>query len=273
MKVQSVWRGMTVSMLLVGAGVGPGTMRAEVPVPAAAVVGQPGGGQPQVKDDLFAGTEKFAKNASDVTEVNLDPSMLGAVGGSKGNGANVARRLDFIVVHSYEYDQPGMYKMEDIEEYRAKLAGAGGGCFIHDRSKQESSDICQRTGSDPETHELAIVTAEPKELTFVHLKGRMSLAELSMQGKMASSGGMMGLLIMGGGMGGGPVILNDVVPTNFSFKVQGPSTLFSPQQQQELDDLRKRLHDPNRPMSDQQRKQDEERLRVLEKQAKLTQAP
>ena len=37
---------------------------------------------PQVKDDLFAGTEKFAQGASDVTEVNLDKSMLGMVRGN-----------------------------------------------------------------------------------------------------------------------------------------------------------------------------------------------
>src|ERR1039458_4159599 len=44
----------------------------------------------QVKDDLFAGTEKFAKGASDVTEINLDPKMMGMVPGSAGE-AGLAR--------------------------------------------------------------------------------------------------------------------------------------------------------------------------------------
>ncbi len=34
-------------------------------------------GAPQGKDELFAGTERFAKGASDVTDVNLGPEMLG----------------------------------------------------------------------------------------------------------------------------------------------------------------------------------------------------
>ena len=166
-------------------------------VPALEVF-EAGAGQPQVKDDLFNGTEKFAKNASDVTEVNLDPTMLGAV--NKGGNAGIAKKLDFIVVHSYTYDQPGMYRQEDLEEYRQRLAGNGWKCFIHERSKKESSDICQRGGAtDSDTRELAILTAEPKEITFVHLKGRMSLGEMSMMGQMGAAGGGMVLPMMMGG--------------------------------------------------------------------------
>ena len=40
-----------------------------------------------VKDDLFAGTEIFAKGASDVTEVTMDPDTLGMVTGKDGKRA------------------------------------------------------------------------------------------------------------------------------------------------------------------------------------------
>ena len=148
---------------------------------------------PQVKDDLFAGTEKFAVGASDVSEVNLDRNMLGMV--DKGKDG-LAGKMDFIVVHSYTYDKPGMYKLEDVEAYRKKLTDGSWNCFVHTREKDESTDICQRTMPDNETHEMVIMTAEPKELTFVHLRGRMSLSDL---GKM---GGSMGVG-MGSGSGSG----------------------------------------------------------------------
>ena len=45
----------------------------------------------QVKDALFAGTEKFAKGASDVTEINLDPKMMGMVPGSAGEAGLAPR--------------------------------------------------------------------------------------------------------------------------------------------------------------------------------------
>ena len=135
---------------------------------------------PQVKDDLFAGTEQFAKGASDVTEVNLDPNMLGMLG--KSTAGDLAHKMQFIVVHSYSYDKPGMYKMEDVEAYRKKLMDGSWNCFIHSRDKDGSTDICQRTAADNETHEMVIMTAEPKELTFVHLRGRMTIDDLRKMG-------------------------------------------------------------------------------------------
>jgi hypothetical protein len=149
---------------------------------------------PQVKDDLFAGTEKFAVGASDVTDVNLDKNMLSMMGHGKGEGkgegkGDLAGKMDFIVVHSYTYDKPGMYKLEDVEAYRKKLTDGSWNCFVHTHSKDESTDICQRTMPDNETHEMVIMTAEPKELTFVHLRGRMSINDLS---KMSDNIGISG---------------------------------------------------------------------------------
>jgi hypothetical protein len=150
---------------------------------------------PQVKDDLFAGTEKFATGASDVTEVNLDPKMLGMLG--KGTSSDLARKMEFFVVHSYTYDKPGMYKAEDLEVFRKRLADGNWNCFIHTRGKDGSTDICQRTAADNETHEMVIMTAEPTELTFVHLRGRMTIDDLrkmggSMGGNMSSGAGNSG---------------------------------------------------------------------------------
>jgi hypothetical protein len=142
-------------------------------------------GETQVKDDLFAGTEKFEQGASDVTNVNLDGKMLGMVGG-KGKDGDLAHKLNFIVVHSYTYDKPGMYKMEDVAAYRKKLTDGSWNCFIHTRDKDGATDICSKTAADGETHEMVIMTAEPLELTFVHLSGKMSLDDL---GKMGNNMG------------------------------------------------------------------------------------
>jgi hypothetical protein len=170
-------------------------MTAGAAIPARAVHAQVemvSAGDPQVKDDLFAGTEKFATGASDVTEVNLDPKMLGMLG--KGTSSDLARKMDFFVVHSYTYDKPGMYKPEDVEVYRKRLVDGNWNCFIHTRDKSGSTDICQRTAADNETHEMVIMTAEPTELTFVHLRGRMTIDDLR---KMGGS--------MGGGLGVPPL--------------------------------------------------------------------
>ncbi|MGI4830385.1 MAG: hypothetical protein ACRYFU_19615 [Janthinobacterium lividum] len=124
------------------------------------------GTEPTVKDDLFAGTEKFAKNASDVTEVTMDPDTLDMV---NGNGAKRAHNMVLNVVRTYSYDKPGMYRMEDVEEFRRKLNTGDWHCSVHTRDLKngESTDICNRRRTDGLV-ESAIITVEPKELTFIH---------------------------------------------------------------------------------------------------------
>lgn len=145
-------------------------------------------GDPQVKDDLFAGTEKFANGASDVTDVNLGPDMLGMVSGK--HGGDLAHKMNFMVVRTYEYPHAGMYRMEDVDAYRQKLR-TGWNCFIHtyESKSGESTDICSRALPNNQGNEMVILTVEPKELTFIHMSGNASLADLGKLGKMKGMGG------------------------------------------------------------------------------------
>jgi Domain of unknown function (DUF4252) len=142
----------------------------------------------QVKDDLLAGTERFAQGATDVTEVNLDPQMLGMISGKNSTIAGMAQKMDFIVVHSYTYDKPGMYRDDDVEAYRKKLSDGSWVCGIHVRDKSGTTDICTRAAADHESTEMVILAAEPQELTFIHMKGRISLDDMAKMG--GSAGGL-----------------------------------------------------------------------------------
>jgi len=120
-----------------------------------------------LKDDLFAGTEIFAKNATDVTEISMDPDSLDRVG---GNRAPRARTELLHVVRSYEYDKPGMYNMADVDKFREKLDTGDWHCSVHERHLKsgESTDVCAKHRTD-DLKETAIITVEPKELTFIHM--------------------------------------------------------------------------------------------------------
>jgi hypothetical protein len=146
-------------------------------------------GAAQVKDDLFAGTEKFAKGATDVTEVNLDPKMMGMVPASSVPGG-LAKKMKFMVIHTYTYDKPGMYNQDDVDAYRKKLEDGTWSCAIHVKDKSGTTDICSRTAPDHEGSEMVILTAEPKELTFIHMSGNMSLDELKKMGGGSEAGGL-----------------------------------------------------------------------------------
>lgn len=124
------------------------------------------GAHAQAKDDLFAGTEKFAKGASDVQEITMDPQTLGMVDGKE---ASAARSMRLSVVRTYTYDKPGMYNMAEVDEYRRKLETGDWHCSVHIRSQQSgnSTDVCNKTRTDGML-ENAIITVSPKSLTFIH---------------------------------------------------------------------------------------------------------
>ncbi len=121
---------------------------------------------PPVKDDLFAGTEKFAQGASSVTQIDMDPDSLGKV---EGKDSTKARRTVLSVVHTYEYDKPGMYKIEDVNAFRKKLETGDWHCSVHMQQLKtgQSTDICNKRRTD-ELTEKAIITVDPKSLTFIH---------------------------------------------------------------------------------------------------------
>lgn len=152
----------------------------------------------QQKDDLFTGTERFAKGAKDTTEVNLDKNMLalaskgqmGAVGSVNGLGAIAdMSKMDSVFVHSYEYARPGSYKMADVEAFRKRLDDDGWSHVVKERSDKESTDVCVKTDREGQMTELVVIDAEPLELNFVHLKGHMSMSDLMKAGQQYGAPG------------------------------------------------------------------------------------
>jgi hypothetical protein len=157
-----------------------GTLRATAPL--------------QQKDELFAGADKFSQGAKSSTEVNLDKNMLGLMGkfgdeGDDKSGSQLARRMDFVIVRSYEYAVEGQYNMADVEQFRKRLEDGGWSHVVKERSDKESTDVCVKLGPNGEFSELVVISAEPKELTFVHLKGHMSAEDLM---KMSTHYGVQG---------------------------------------------------------------------------------
>jgi len=137
----------------------------------------------QQKDDLFAGADKFSQGAKSTTEVNLDKNMLGLMGkfgdeGEDKSGSELAKRMDFVIVRSYEYAVEGQYNMADVEQFRKRLQDGGWSHVVKERSERESTDVCVKLGPNGEFSELVVISAEPRELTFVHLKGHMSAEDL-----------------------------------------------------------------------------------------------
>ena len=133
-------------------------------------------------DDLFAGTDKFKQGSTGSSEVTLDKSMLGFAG--KG----VADKMDSVYVRSYDYPHAGMYKMADVEQFENKLDKSGCKHIVRAKENDEVSDVCVKADSEGHWREMFVISADPTELSFVHLTGTISLDALGKLGSLGSAG-------------------------------------------------------------------------------------
>ncbi len=161
------------------------------------------GGDPQAKDDLLEGLDKLGANAKERNEVNLDRNMLALAGGKKGGRyTGLADKMEFIVVRNYEFASKGQYQKSDMDALRHRLEGNGWSHIVRNEGDGETNDIVVKTDNEGFIHDMVVLSAEPKEVNIVHLRGRFRMEDV--QGAMGSAmGASMGAMgsAMGGAMG------------------------------------------------------------------------
>jgi Domain of unknown function (DUF4252) len=145
--------------------------------------------------------DKLASKASNVTDVTLDGSMLKlaaqqmsqkaatAKSQNKAFAANLVQRLKGIYVKSFEFDQPGGYSKADLEGVTKQLESGGWKSIVHVEEKKSGETtgiyVMQEGG---ETVGMAVVAAEPKELTVVNLVGPIDFSQLGSLGSLGALG-------------------------------------------------------------------------------------
>jgi Domain of unknown function (DUF4252) len=145
--------------------------------------------------------DKLAAKASNVTNVTLDGSLLKLAGQEmsqkasasnsqkKAFAADLIHRLKGIYVKSFEFDQPGGYTKADLESVTRQLESGGWKSIVHVEEKKSGETtgiyVMQEGG---ETVGMAIVAAEPKELTVVNLVGPIDFSQLGGLGSLGALG-------------------------------------------------------------------------------------
>ena len=147
----------------------------------------------QVEKDLAA-------RAANVTEVTLGKNMLEfaakVMNGKDGDDAATRRLimgLDGIYVRDYEFDKPGEYSMEHVEQIRRAFNTPEWSPMVRERERKtgESTDIMMKM-VDGESRGLFILSAEPKELAIVLILGPIRVDQLSKISGVAGIGGALG---------------------------------------------------------------------------------
>jgi hypothetical protein len=150
-------------------------------LPALAFAADPGRLQ---LPDLTA----LSKKATQSVDISLDPSLLHLASGvinsdDHGNGAavnGVIQGIRGIYVRSYTFDKPGQYSKADVKAVEAQLLAPGWQPVVatHDLKQGNNVDIyILRNGN--RTDGLAIIAADPRQLTIVNIVGSIDLAKLA----------------------------------------------------------------------------------------------
>jgi hypothetical protein len=182
MKLTALFLAFAVTLAMDGARP---TIAAAQPPPPAAQRGAGSGARLQL-DSL----DRLAERAADVVNLTIDPEMLklaGAFMKGQGDEAKVKELLSDlrgIYVRSFEFDQDQSYG-SDLEAVRTQLAAPGWSRLVTADSRRDRELVeiySWREGNAPGG--LAIVVAEPRELTVVNIVGPIDLTKLgALQGQ------------------------------------------------------------------------------------------
>ncbi|MFN0085821.1 MAG: DUF4252 domain-containing protein [Blastocatellia bacterium] len=129
--------------------------------------------------------DKLSEKAADTIEVNLDKKLLRLAARfldpNKPQEARVrdlVGELDGVYVRVFEFDKPGEYSAADLTGLRSQLQGWSR--IVGVRSRRDGQNIDVHIKYEGErVLGLAILAANPRELTVVNIVGPIDLEKLS----------------------------------------------------------------------------------------------
>lgn len=141
-----------------------------------------------------ASVDRLSQKATEAVDVTLDASMLQLASQflSKDDPDQVrvkklVSKLKGVYVRSFEFDREGEYSASDVEAIRAQVKGPGWARIVGVKSiKGENCDVFLKKDGNA-VGGIVVISAEPKELTIVHIDGPIDPEELS------ELGGHMGI--------------------------------------------------------------------------------
>lgn len=123
--------------------------------------------------------DKLAAKASEVVDVSLDGALLQLASRflsdrdpDESRVKHLVTGLKGVYVKSFEFEDRDQYKDSDVEELRTQLKAPGWSRIISAHSKRngDNSDIYLKTDAG-QISGLAIIVAEPRELTVISIIG------------------------------------------------------------------------------------------------------
>lgn len=87
------------------------------------------------------------------------------------------KNLQSLQVRTFEFANEGAYKASDLEDIRRQLQAPGWTKIVSVRETKEAVDVYLKM-QEGQAGGIAVLSAEPKELTVVHIVGALNLRDL-----------------------------------------------------------------------------------------------
>jgi len=140
--------------------------------------------------------DKLSSKASEVVDVTLDEPMMKLASkfiaadedADDAEALELVKNLKGVYVKNFEFDKEGQYTLADLDAIRSQLTASSWSRMVGVISKREGeiSEVYMMTETGGnKILGLAILAAEPKELTVVNIIGPIDIEKLSsLEGKM-----------------------------------------------------------------------------------------
>jgi hypothetical protein len=134
-----------------------------------------------------ADVQKLSAKAKETVEVNMEGPMLrwaakflNAEDSDERQAAKLVANLKGIYVRSFEFSKEGEYSAADVESLRAQVRTPGWNKVVGVRSATDGDnvDVFFKLEEDKMAG-IVIISAEPKELTFVSIVGPIDVDQLA----------------------------------------------------------------------------------------------
>jgi Domain of unknown function (DUF4252) len=130
--------------------------------------------------------DALAAKASQTVDVNIDESLmqltakfLSSKDPDEAKAKELINGLKGIYVKSFEFEAEGQYSEADLEGIRSQLRNSAWNRIVNVNSKKEGAVEVYVMQTGGQISGLAVIAAEPKEITFVNIVGPVDLQKLS----------------------------------------------------------------------------------------------
>ncbi len=139
------------------------------------------------QDFDFKTLDKLGAHAKSSTNVTLNSDVLklasaflGSDGDKDGESLkSLVGNLKAVYVREYEFDKPGQYDDAALEPLRAWLKQSKWNAIVDSREDKESTQVYFAPLINGKLGGVAVVDAEPTELTVIYVDGQLNPADLA----------------------------------------------------------------------------------------------